>query len=110
MEEAACPVPCVLKDGAVWAEGSLALANLLGLIPAFRRWAEPDPGIREVCVLDFPESQPVVPAVPAAPAAGGSGSGGGGPFLAGYRGHLIAVVSHKTVCWACFQVAGGGQL
>jgi hypothetical protein len=111
MEEASCPVPCVLKDGAVWAEGSLALANLLGRIPAFRRWAEPDPATREAPVpVVVSASQHAVPCLPAAPAAGGSGSGAGQSFLAGYRSHVCVVVSRKTVCCACFQVAGSGRL
>ena len=111
MEEATCPVPCVLKDGAAWAEGSLALANLLGRIPAFRRWAEPDPATREAPVPGVVSaSQHAGPSLPAAPAAGGSGSGAGQSFLAGYRSHLCVVVSRRTVCCACFKAASGGQL
>ena len=81
----------------------------MGRVAAFRRWAEPDPGVR---AADVP-----MPQAASQPPAGAESSGSGGPaagffggFLAGYRSHLCVVVSRKTVCCACFQVAQGGYL
>ena len=85
-------VPCVFRAGVAWADGSQALANLLGCVAAFRRWAEPDPGVRDA-------EAPVVLGAPQPPAvvgpSGRSGSAAGffGGFLVGYRSHLCVVVS-----------------
>ena len=103
MAAATCPVPAVSRDGVVWAVGALALASLLGRVAAFRRWAESDPGVRAVVIPAGPDPPPPVPAVPPGP-------GAAVLFLAGYHGHVIGTVSRKTVCCACFLVAGAGQL
>ena len=102
-------VPRVVRAGVTWAEGTRAVANLLGRVAAFRRWAEPDPGVAVANV-------PVLQAEPQSQAAASS-SGGGGPatslaggFLPGYRSHLCVALSRKTACCACFQVAKGGLL
>ena len=109
LEETMCMVPCVLRAGVAWAEGSQALANLLGRVAAFRRWAEPDPGVRDAeALVPLGASQP--PAVVGPSGSGGPAAGFFGGFLAGYRSHLCVVVSRKTVCCACFQVAPGGRL
>ena len=103
-----CTVPRVSRAGVNWAEGAQAVASLLGRVAAFRRWAEPDPGVKDADVL-MPQaaSQPLA-------VAGSSGSGGPAAsffgFLARYRSHLCVVVSRKTACCACFQVAQGGRL
>ena len=101
-------VPCVLRAGVAWDEGSQCLAHLLGRMAAFRRWAEPDPGIREAVVPIGP-GLPQPPAL-VAPAGGGLAAGVAPVFLAGYRSHLCVVVSRKTACCACYQVAPGGRL
>ena len=103
LEESFCPARSVTRDGVEWAQGSLALADLMGRLPAFRRWAEPDPGVREAPEAPPPLLQQVAEAAPVSPAAAGT-------FLAGYRSHLCVLVSRKTVCCACFQVAGNGRL
>ena len=89
--------------------GTQAVANLLGRVAAFRRWAEPDPGVAVA-------NAPLSPAAPL-PQVAASSSGSGGPtassaggFLAGYRSHLCVALSRKTACCACFQVAKGGLL
>ena len=83
--------------------------NLLGREAAFRRWAEPDPGVRDAeALVPLGASQP--PAVVGPSGSGGPAAGFFGGFLAGYRSHLCVVVSRKTVCCACFQVAPGGRL
>ena len=108
-EESMCTVPRVSRAGVVWAEGAQAVASLLGRVAAFRRWAEPDPGLRDADVqMPQAASQPLV----VAGSAGSSGPAAGpfGGFLVGYRSHLCVVVSRKTVCCACFQVAQGGYL
>ena len=51
LEETMCTVPCVSRAGVAWAEGSQAVASLLGRVAAFRRWAEPDPGMRDAGAL-----------------------------------------------------------
>ena len=104
-------VPRVRRAGAVWEEGSPPLADLLGRIAAFRRWAEPDPGLSEaVAVVDLDTSQSVQLTGGSGAASSSSAAHPVGRFLAGYRNHLCAVVSRKTVCCACFQVAQGGRL
>ena len=55
-------------------------------------------------------SQPVQPTGGGGAASSSSAANPGERFLAGYRNHLCAVVSRKTVCCACFQVAQGGRL
>ena len=109
LEESMCTVPRVLRAGVVWAEGAQVVASLLGRVAAFRRWAEPDPGLRDADVQMPPAApQPLV----VADSAGSSGPAAGlfGGLLAGYRSHLCVAVSRKTVCCACFQVAQGGRL
>jgi hypothetical protein len=109
LEESMCTVPRVSRAGVVWAEGAQAVASLLGRVAAFRRWAEPDPGLKTADVqMPQAASQPLA-------VAGSAGSGGPavGPFgglLAGYRSHLCVEVSRKTACCVCFQVAQGGYL
>ena len=104
-----CTVPRVARAGVVWAEGAQAVASLLGRVAAFRRWAEPDPGVKDADVL-MPQaaSQPL--AVAGSAGSGGPAAGVFGGLLAGYRSHLCVVVSRKTACCACFQVAQGGRL
>jgi hypothetical protein len=109
LEGSMCTVPRVSRAGTDWAEGAQAIAGLLGRVAAFRRWAEPDPGLRSADV-QMPQAAPQPLA-----AAGSAGSSGpaAGPFgglLAGYRSHLCVAVSRKTVCCACYQVARGGYL
>ena len=104
-------VPRVRRAGVVWEEGGPPLADLLGRIHAFRRWAEPNPGLREAeAEVGMDTSQPVQPAGGGGAASSSSAANPGERFLAGYRNHLCAVVSRKTFCCACFQVAQGGRL
>ena len=104
-----CTVSRVSRAGVVWAEGAQAVASLMGRVAAFRRWAEPDPGVKDADVL-MPQaaSQPL--AVAGSSGSGGPAAGVFGGLLAGYRSHLCVVVSRKTACCACFQVAQGGRL
>ena len=104
-----CTVPCVSRAGVVWSEGAQAVAGLLGRVAAFRRWAEPDPGVRAADV-PMPQAASQPPADAGSSGSGGPAAGFFGGFLAGYRSHLCVVVSRKTVCCACFQVAQGGYL
>ena len=111
VEETSCMVPRVRRAGVVWEEGGPPLADLLGRIHAFRRWAEPNPGLREAeAEVGMDTSQPVQPTGGGGAASSSSAANPGERFLAGYRNHLCAVVSRKTVCCACFQVAQGGRL
>ena len=104
-----CTVPRVSRAGVGWAEGAQAVASLLGRVAAFRRWAEPDPGVKDADVLmPLAASQPL--AVAGSAGSGGPAAGVFGALLAGYRSHLCVVVSRKTACCACFQVAQGGRL
>ncbi len=104
MELAGCVVPRVRKDGVFWSEGERALGDLLGRIAAFRRWAEPDPVVKEAAPElahgEVPGSQGLEAREPL----------GAAPFLAGYRGHKVCVVSRRTLCAACHQVAQPGDL
>ena len=104
-----CTVPRVSRAGVVWAEGAQAVASLLGRVAAFRRWAEPDPGVKDADVpMPQAASQPL--AVAGSASSGGPAAGVFGALLAGYRSHLCVLVSRKTACCACFQVAQGGRL
>ena len=100
-----CTVPCVSRAGVVWAEGAQAVASLGGRVAAFRRWAEPGPGLRDADVL-MPQaaSQPL--AVAGSSGSGGPAAGLFGGLLAGYRSHLCVVVSRKTACCACGRPSG----
>ena len=104
-----CTVPRVSRGGVDWAEGAQAVASLLGRVAAFRRWAEPDPGMKDADVL-MPQAASQPSAVAGSSGSGGPAAGAIGGLLAGYRSHLCVVVSRKTACCACFQVAQGGRL
>ena len=104
-----CTVPCVSRAGVAWVEGVQAVASLLGRVAAFRRWAEPDPGVRDADV-QMPQAASQPPAGAGPSGRGGPAAGFFGGFLAGYRSHMCLVVSRRTVCCACFQVAKGGFL
>ena len=109
LEGSICTVPRVSRAGTVWAEGAQAVAGLLGRVAAFRRWAEPDPGLRSADV-QMPQAAPQPLAVAGSAESSGPAAGPFGGLLAGYRSHLCVVVSRKTVCCACYQVARGGYL
>ena len=81
----------------------------MGRVAAFRRWAEPDPGVRAADV-PMPQAASQPPADAGSSGSGGPAAGFFGGFLMGYRSHLCVVVSRKAVCSACFQVAQGGYL
>ena len=104
-----CTVPRVSRAGVVWAEGAQAVASLMGRVAAFRRWAEPDPDVKAAAVL-MPQAAPQPLVVAGSSGSGGPATGGFGGLLAGYRSHLCVVVSRKTACCACVQVAQGGYL
>ena len=104
LADSGCPVHQVTRNGVEWADGSRALADLLGRVAAFRRWAEPDPGVRETPEATGQERQEGEGAPLSAPPVAAAS------FLARYRSHLCARVSRKLVCGACYQVAQGGQL
>ena len=85
------------------------MASLMGRVAAFKRWAEPDPGVKDADVL-LPQAAVQPLAVAGSSGSGGPAAGLCGGFLTGYRSHLCVVVSRKTACCACFQVAQGGYL
>ena len=98
MEVASCPVPCVRQGGVRWQEGELALARLMGRVMAFRRWAEPGPGVREPAL---PQDVPAVDLLavdPERPRVAG--------LLEAYRGHVVGSLGRQVFCCACFEHPG----
>jgi hypothetical protein len=99
--QAMCPVPAVFRGELEWVEGSETLSHLLGRVSAFRRWAEPDPELRDRAALGG--LTPVPPAEPPVV------QGAVGTRLAGYREHCVCICSRKALCCACYLVAPSGQ-
>ena len=87
-----CTVPCISRAGVAWVEGVQAVASLPGRVAAFRRWAEPDPGVRDADV-QMPQAASQPPAGAGPSGSGGPAAGFFGGFLAGYRSH--------TCVWRC---------
>lgn len=101
MESTSCPVPEARRGAEGWPEGTAAIANALGRVAAFRKWAEPGIEPREATgpVVVVPGGS--VEALPCTPS--------GGRLFAGYRSHLLGRVSRRMICLSCFEAPHPGQ-